>query len=152
MRILLFEWLTGGGLWADHDTPDPLSSVQNQGIAMLTAFASDLAQGHEVIVPVDQRLTVGEFAKSEVIPIDSPESLERTLHEQARLVDAIMLIAPESDGCLEKCCFELSQFQAKLISPQLEFIRLTADKNAMRGVACTQRGFHSLGAIVDGFW
>jgi predicted ATP-grasp superfamily ATP-dependent carboligase len=131
MRILLFEWLTGGGLWTDGQIPDNRCPVQEQGAAMLAAFAGDLlAGGVEVVVPMDLRLSIGGLAEAETIPIDSAGCLQRSLIERAGSVDAIMIIAPETNGCLRRCCVDLERFREKLVSPKLEFVELAADKNA----------------------
>ena len=131
MRILLFEWLTGGGLWTVGQSPEKQSAIAAQGSAMLSAFAGDLLQGgQQVVLPIDQRRKLLGLEQAEQIPIDSATSLYQCLRDQAELADAIMIVAPETDGCLRKTCAELEAFQRKSISPNLEFIELTADKNA----------------------
>lgn len=44
--------------------------------------------------------------------------------------DGIMIIAPETNNCLRKCCFDLNRFREKMASPQLDFVELAANKNA----------------------
>lgn len=76
MKILVFEWLTGGGLRADNEPispqfhsglggavecttncQDPAGSLLRQGTAMAFAAAEDLAgQGHQILLPIDERL------------------------------------------------------------------------------------------------
>lgn len=76
MKILVFEWLTGGGLRADNEPvspqfhsghggagectanyQDPAGSLLRQGATMAFAAAEDLAgQGHQILLPVDERL------------------------------------------------------------------------------------------------
>ena len=98
---------------------------------MLTAFAGDLLQGeHELVMPIDQRRSLSGLDRAEQIPIVSETNLYHCLATQADLADAIMIIAPETDGRLQKLCAQLDDFQEKLISPNLEFVELASDKNA----------------------
>lgn len=132
MRILLFEWMTGGGLWTDGEIPDIYCPVQGQGAAMLTAFANDMRRGGvEPFVPMDSRLSVAGLAAVDSFPIDSASSLQTCLMERAEWADGIMIIAPETDHCLEKCCLGLDGFREKFISPRLEFVKLAANKNSV---------------------
>jgi predicted ATP-grasp superfamily ATP-dependent carboligase len=54
--------------------------------------------------------------------------LPKRLLEQAEFCDWVLLIAPESDACLLRCCQWIEPLDHKLISPDLQFVRLAADK------------------------
>src|SRR5262245_6647904 len=56
MRILLYEYLTGGGLFEQPALADS-ASLLREGAAMLTAVAADFAAIAEVVVIRDRRFT-----------------------------------------------------------------------------------------------
>ena len=56
MKVLLFEWLTGGGLWLDNTSPERVGNMLQQGSAMVSAVGLDLAKFAEVDLLVDSRL------------------------------------------------------------------------------------------------
>ena len=56
MKVLLFEWLTGGGLWSDPAGLESASQLLKQGVAMVSAVARDLTGIAEVDLLVDSRL------------------------------------------------------------------------------------------------
>jgi len=57
MQVLIFEWLSSGGLWHEGALPSGDCPIQRQGGQMLNAIASDLAlAGSEVVAMVDSRL------------------------------------------------------------------------------------------------
>lgn len=163
MRILLFEWLIGGGLLADDLTPpanfdfsdivarvandesalhprqqsyhSELESLLVQGSSMAWALAQDfLAAGCHVTFPFDPRLeilqsTLGHDKLDCIYPrvkLGDFDSLIQQLKRWSLDVDAVLLIAPESDHRLAKLahCIE----RAKLISPSAEFIDAVVDK------------------------
>ncbi|MBS0208450.1 MAG: ATP-grasp domain-containing protein [Planctomycetes bacterium] len=99
MQILLFEYLTGGGLWLDGDHP-PSTSWVAEGRAMLQAAAADfVAAGHAVTVLADaRRETAIEFAQ--LIPVTSAAVLRDRLAELAPRIDWCLVDAPETSGRL----------------------------------------------------
>ena len=48
MKVLLFEWLTGGGLWLAPTSLDSAESLLQQGVGMVSAVGLDLAKFAEV--------------------------------------------------------------------------------------------------------
>ena len=133
MQILIFEWLTGGGLWIDGVSLHCGSAVRLQGMRMLQAIAHDfLIGGIEVILPIDNRV-VGEFpgaAGLTLHPIGERVDLRETLFNLAEDADRILLIAPETGGCLLECLKWLEPFHDKLVSPSEEFVRIASNKRA----------------------
>ena len=130
MRILVFEFMVGGGVADRHPLSGELQTFYQQGHAMLKAVCEDLLQlGHEVVVPVD--IHAGTFLPgSEVvrISVERESDVTPTVFGAAEVADHILLIAPETDGCLEHFAKLLSSFSNRFISPNIGFIRLTADK------------------------
>ena len=146
MRILVYEFASGGGL-AGRDVP---ASLVREGSAMRAALVGDLlAIGtHEIVTTSDAR-SVGELPHgveivtlqrslpplcSEVSPAaKSPSTLRRSL--QAPLldsviadVDAVWLIAPETDGCLEQLAMQVERHGTMLVGPAAAAIAAASNK------------------------
>ena len=132
MKVLLFEWLTGGGLWVDQRQPDAGCSTQRQGWEMMASMAVDFrAAGIEIVVPIDDRL--GEPLQNlpadiNVLPIRSADDLVPCLTKYAAMTDYIMLIAPECDMRLLKCVHWMDRVCDKLISPNAQFVEIASCK------------------------
>ena len=94
----MLEYTAGGG-YVDAAIP---SSVLSEGYGMLRTLISDLkAAGHEVTTFLDFRLArFDPPIRANVIQISVPEQLEEALIAFSRSVDAVYVIAPESDGTL----------------------------------------------------
>ena len=129
MRILLYEFVTGGGLWATGDDPTA-SSLLPEGQAMVTALATDLAgcPDTEVTLFRDSRLANIDAAATAVVEIKGAEEERAQLIEAAASSDLTWLIAPETDGQLANRCRDLERAGARLASPSCEFVELTSDK------------------------
>lgn len=129
MRILVFEFMVGGGVANQHPLDSELRTFYQQGHAMLQAVCEDLLQlGHEVAVPVDAHANAS--LPDNVIRMDVKHEgeLDPTLLDSAASADHILLIAPESDGCLEHYANLLSSFSNRFISPNTDFICLASNK------------------------
>ncbi|MEL7496119.1 MAG: ATP-grasp domain-containing protein [Planctomycetota bacterium] len=135
------------------DEPD-IEMFLRQGSAMVLAVAEDMVQaGHHVVLPIDASFHVGassaglpglEIADTvSLIPIgselNSPDALRKHLVKLAADVDAVLVIAPETDGCLATAVqwFESTNKRPSicapsLISPGLDFVRLASDKQAIK--------------------
>ncbi len=128
MRILLFEWLTGGGQWISQEVPHPSCQFQQQGQSMLTTLARDFDEnGVALTVLVDSRMTL-DLRGAQTVSVTSAQALPELLRQQAETCDWVLLIAPELDDCLLHCCQWLGPLEDKLISPNQNFVRLAADK------------------------
>ena len=105
MKVLLFEWLTGGGLWLDNASPDLVGNMLQQGSAMVSAVGLDLAKFAEVNLLVDSRLNEGlatDATKAtlarltriaNVHSIDDQQNLKIKLKSLASDADAILLLS-----------------------------------------------------------
>ncbi len=146
MQILIFEWLTGGGLWIDGVSLHCGEEVRSQGSRMLQAIAQDfLVAGVEVILPIDERV-IGDFpevAGLTLCPVSSEMDLRVFLKNLAEDVDRILLIAPETGACLLNCVQWLASFREKFVSPSEEFVRVTSSQQAL--FSCLQaQGFQGV--------
>ncbi|MFK7768841.1 MAG: ATP-grasp domain-containing protein [Mariniblastus sp.] len=157
MKLLIFEWLTGGGLWQgtktcspDHSEPSNANqppaessassveissdsigenSMSQQGLAMLMAVTTDfLDAGIEVVTFVDSRLEIFDHPKLKKVSISSADELKTNLAEYSQKTNHVILIAPESNSCLLDCIQSLGPMQHKLISPDLEFATIASCK------------------------
>ena len=155
MKILLFEWLTGGGLWLDNSSPDSVGNLLQQGSAMVSAVGLDLAKFAEIELLVDSRLnetfatdaddaTLDRLIRiANVYSIDDERALKIKLKSLASDADAVLLIAPETNNCLANTIAWLADDQHKLVSPSLDFVLATSNKNRLAD-RLTEHGFDNL--------
>ena len=131
MNVLIFEWLNGGGLWHEAGIPQEICPFQQQGAAMLRAVADDFLRiGHNVCVLKDSRIQIALPSDCVIALVDCSTSLVEGLKAAAETADKILLIAPESDGCLLKTHDWLHEFPTKIISPDRAFVELTSNKTS----------------------
>lgn len=130
MKILIFEWLLGGGQWLDGTTAVRESGMQAQGSQMLQALEQDFsALGIHVIITLDSRIAYTPQPRTLAVPIAKKTSLHQELQRIAQQVDFILLVAPETNGTLIRCCQWLCEFQHKFLSPQPSVVELCSDKS-----------------------
>src|SRR6476469_7787227 len=104
MRILVYEFFSGGGR-AGCALP---ASLSREGEAMLSAVVCDLAavEGHHVVTTRDPRFSFRAPRDVEVIEL---AKTGRSLGELIASCDAVWLIAPETNGCLEDLARSVEQ-------------------------------------------
>ena len=130
MNILLFEWFVGGGMLADQATARHLL---NEGKAMRDAIATDIATlGHQVVTLQDIRLPIQSIENVTYRAIDELSDIQTTLCEVAEQVDKVLIIAPETGGCLLEVIDWIDQWAEKIVSPNREFVRVASDKMLTR--------------------
>lgn len=129
MRLLVYEFITAGGLftWGDHP---PAGSLLAEGYAMLSAICQDFVSvpGVELRILWDDRLAA---LPTPCAPLGMVASLSQhhLLFEQAvRDVDAVLVIAPELRACLLNLTQLVEQAGKRLIGADSEFVRLASDK------------------------
>jgi predicted ATP-grasp superfamily ATP-dependent carboligase len=129
-RVLVFEWLVGGGLLVDTQPLEDCSSMFRQGALMRRAIAEDFAAaGCEVLTTTDGRWSE-IFEIGELIAIASGEELPGRLRELANKADFLFVIAPESEGRLVRVLDWLEPFTERLLSPERKWAELFSDKQA----------------------
>jgi predicted ATP-grasp superfamily ATP-dependent carboligase len=142
MRILLYEFVTGGG-WFSFGNDLPPESLSREGVAMAVALAADLAaiDSVELIAMRDQRQTWQPPASVTVHQVGSRVEELVLLRKLAGQVDAAIVIAPELHGFLAQRVSMLRQLGVRVLAPSMETIRLASDKHltlahlAERGIA-----------------
>lgn len=132
MRLMLFEWLVGGGMLAEPGGLDPGSSLFHEGLGMLEPLARGwLAAGHSVECPVDPRAV--DFLKIPgliQLPVRIDQPLASQLLELAQRNDHFLLIAPETGGCLQRAHDWLLPFRHRSLGPTGAAVTLGSSKSA----------------------
>ena len=126
MRILVHEFVSGGGL-AGRETP---ASLAREGLAMLTALVADLAaiRSHQIVTTVDSRFPLAAPPGVEVMTL-SPGSRGRVaLDALIASADAVWLVAPETDRCLERLAAKVERKGKMLLGCGAAAIRLASGK------------------------
>jgi predicted ATP-grasp superfamily ATP-dependent carboligase len=131
MKILVFEYITGGG-FNKQELPDSLAS---EGRLMLQALLDNLSScaGNRndiaVTVMLDSRV-IGSINTTDFdTVIIKPE--QNSYEEFTRLVqlcDAIWPIAPEFDGILQTLCQTVESLGKKLLTSPADVVAVTGNK------------------------
>ena len=128
-KVLIFEWITGGGLQYSDEAIDLKSTMYRQGHSMRTSVADDfVAAGHEVCVLVDSR--VDDPCRDGIKILPAGKDLKQTICSAAAESDFILVIAPECEGILLKCADWLVGHSSNWLFPNRQFIELCSDKRA----------------------
>ena len=131
MRVLLYEFVTGGGYFRWPDAPLPDGTLLHEGAAMLDAIVRDCRQfvpaATEVIVPRDIRLSdTGPLPGARLIPITCRADLTAALRTPC---DVALVIAPETDGHLLQACRAVRSTSTLLLNASDHLIELAASKH-----------------------
>ncbi len=125
--VLVHEYITGGGL-AGQELP---ASLAAEGRAMRRALVEDFAALHaiEVVMTLDARFPdePGPWRVVRVGPGEERATFERLAAE----VEAVALIAPETDGVLLERARTIERVGGRSLGSSPEAIALTADKCAL---------------------
>ena len=127
MKILVFEYITGGGLAGD-DLPIALAA---EGRMMLQALLDDLKSlaGLELILPLDQRcIDVSLPANTRVIPIGVSDDIWQILPALIDDVDMVWPVAPETGGILESLARQVKASGKTLLLSDPETVALCGNK------------------------
>jgi predicted ATP-grasp superfamily ATP-dependent carboligase len=125
MRLLVFEFITGGGLL--HEAlPQSLAA---EGDQMLRALAADLAliPFIDTVLTRDDRLPRLKLPVTE-IRLDSADHFPAVWQRLLRDVDAVWPIAPESDGLLQRLSDDIVKAGKILVGSSPDSVELTASK------------------------
>jgi predicted ATP-grasp superfamily ATP-dependent carboligase len=119
MRILVHEFVTGGGL-----AGRPVSrALAREGSSMLAALVEDLAaiRGHQIVATADPRFPLEAPPGVEIVTLASPRS--HLLDVLIRSADAVWPLAPETDGCLERLVRKVERSGKRLLGPGSAAVR-----------------------------
>ena len=133
MKILVFEYITGGG-FNKQELPD---SLANEGRLMLQALLDNLrscaehenGNGIAVVVMLDNRVNGSINTAGFDTVIIKPE--QNSHEEFARLAlhcDAVWPIAPEFDGILQTLCQTVELLGKRLLTSPASAVAVTGNK------------------------
>jgi predicted ATP-grasp superfamily ATP-dependent carboligase len=130
VRILVYEFASGGGL-AGRDVP---ASLAREGGAMRAALIGDLAAmaSHQIVTTADAREDGPGHDLLRGVEIVTLPAGDRA--REARLdrligsVDAVWLIAPETDGCLGRLAARVERQRTRLLGSSSDAVRRASDK------------------------
>ena len=120
----MHEFVSGGGL-AGREVP---ASLGREGSAMLNALVADLAATgcHELVTTTDPRFPLAAPPGVEVVTLATRSAaLLDALIESA---DAVWLVAPETDRCLERLAVRAERKGKMLVGSGAAAIRRASDK------------------------
>lgn len=125
MDILIFEYITGGGM-IDDVLP---SSLVREGEIMLKAVANDFSAIPDVQISTlrDYRLTNKVNCANEIV-IKSGMTSIGEIEKHAQQLDALLIIAPETNNVLADLCERFSNQLFVLLNSNIESIKLTTNK------------------------
>jgi predicted ATP-grasp superfamily ATP-dependent carboligase len=100
VRVFISEYLVGGACSGQSVA----ASMQTEGRLMLEAIAGDIASlpGFSVVTTLEAGLPI--ISDVEVIPVESAAHEKSIFHRLLGEVDAVLVIAPETDGILADRC------------------------------------------------
>lgn len=129
MKILVFEYVTGGG-FRHGEIPDSLAA---EGLLMLKALLRDLSEiaGTEVTAMLDVRFidSIPDYRGTvEIFGIDRHRLADQELLEHSKRFDAVWLVAPEIDNILFDLTRMLERQQTRVLSSSSESVALTSNK------------------------
>jgi predicted ATP-grasp superfamily ATP-dependent carboligase len=124
MRIFVHEFVTGGG-FSGRAVP---ASLAREGLAMRTALIADLAAigTHDIVSSTDVRFAKASPPGVEVVTFGAGAT--PTFDELLASADAVWLVAPETDRCLERLAKRVERQGKILLGSSAAVIRKASDK------------------------
>lgn len=129
MKILVFEFISGGGL-AGQDLPTSLAA---QGRMMLQALLNELKSvpALDLILPLDRRCAdLALPNKTRVVPVGAADDMHLLLSRLILEADLVWPIAPETGGVLEDIARQVHRAGKTLLLSEPETVALCANKLA----------------------
>ncbi|MCQ8105697.1 ATP-grasp domain-containing protein [Methylomonas sp. SURF-2] len=129
MKILVFEYVSGGGL-AGQDLP---ASLLAEGRMMLQALLDDLKSlpNLHLLLPLDERCADFSLpANTQVVPIKRSDDIRQRLSDLIERAGFVWLIAPESGGLLAGLARMVVQQRKILLLSPPDTLAICADKLA----------------------
>lgn len=123
MRLLMYEYCCAGGGGLDALAPE--------GRAMLQSVVADaVTEGeHEIVALVAEGLSLALPAGVRVRRVAAAREFE-TLVAEATAADAVLIVAPETDGLLAARVAAVRAAGARVLAPEHTFVEIASDKQA----------------------
>ena len=124
MRVFICEFVTGGGMRRDA-LP---ASLAREGLLMRDALARDFSElpGVEAVVTCDGRLPTPPGA--ECVAVEAEQDCWEIWEALAGAADLACIVAPETDGVLERLWRLCDAAGARVLGPTLPAIQISASK------------------------
>ena len=126
MRIFLYEFITGGGMFSVSPPDLPSGSLLREGSAMFNSVAEDLSRipNAEVVGIRDSRLTQDSIPEIEYQVVTSAEEESRRFDSLAASADWTLVIAPEFDEILLHRTRRVEELGGRLLGPNSSTVAL----------------------------
>jgi predicted ATP-grasp superfamily ATP-dependent carboligase len=127
LRVLVYEHVSGGDFAAKPISP----SVLSEGFSMLSTLISDFRiAGHNVTTLLDSRIAGFNppIQANCIVPISSSQQAVKILQKLSGMVDAVYVIAPETDGLLQSHAEFMEQTGVASLNCSARAIDKVADK------------------------
>ncbi len=124
MKILIFEYVTGGG-FKNQTIPKHL---EHEARLMLTALLNNFAsiENVELVVMIDVALDFTHPNKT--ILVEHNDNIENVFNNALTQCDAAWIIAPESQGILKRFCEYVELAGKTLLTSPSEAVTITGNK------------------------
>jgi predicted ATP-grasp superfamily ATP-dependent carboligase len=127
MRILIFEYINGGG-FAKTELPE---SLAREGGLMLDAALKDFSASgeHELTVLLDSRCLAIDLPQDiNIITVTAQDEVLSVFSDAIQNCDAVLPIAPETEQILWTLCSAVEMAGKYLLSSAASAVEKTADK------------------------
>ena len=127
MKILVFEYITGGG-FNKQELPE---SLAGEGRLMLQALLDNLRSinGIDPLVMLDSRVSSSiNTARVDTVIITPEQDSHEEFARLAQHCDAVWPIAPEFDGILHTLCQTVESLGKKLLTSPAAAVAITGNK------------------------
>ncbi|MBK3732179.1 ATP-grasp domain-containing protein [Azospirillum brasilense] len=132
MRILVVEFVTGGGMPSETAIP---ASLAREGDLMLHALLADLLDVSGVAVTVTRDARLPPLALPvRSITISDPHESWSLWEDLARQADGVWPIAPETDGALERFSRMVEASGRRLLNSRTDAVAVASSKAATAAV------------------
>jgi predicted ATP-grasp superfamily ATP-dependent carboligase len=138
---MVYEHVCGGGFASEQIPP----SVLCEGFGMLRTLIADFkAVGHNVTTTVDSRIAMlnPPIEADCVVPVSSSNEAQANLQKISDEVDAVYVIAPETDGVLGSLVELVEQTNAASLNCSASAIEKVSNKAGFHNLL-KKRGVHT---------
>ncbi|MGI2325995.1 MULTISPECIES: ATP-grasp domain-containing protein [Methylococcus] len=129
MNVLVFEFITGGGLRRESLPP----GLAAEGELMLRALLQDLLEvpGVRPLILRDDRLDWEHLPCGVMVtPVAAADDFDRIWRDAIARCDAVWPIAPETGGVLERLCRQVEHTATALLTSPAHAVAVAASKLA----------------------
>jgi hypothetical protein len=126
MRIFLYEFITGGGMFSVAPNELPTGSLLREGAAMFACLAEDFAgiPDTEVVALRDERLAITDSSVTAFQTVRSAKDDSAHFDALAETADWTLVIAPECDQMLFERARRVEELGGRLLSPNSRIVSL----------------------------